>query len=484
MFRFQDLLLLKKVAPPWQNDWFVLFQNICMNTLHEAGMIPKEVLDKELYYDVNILDSTYLDFVTVETQDQYQILENFNKISEYNNFLISQNRDYQKKVLKGSKLLREPKYLYPIQYDMSDYFEAMDLDNTPHASLVKHENKFYDDIIAFVKDNQTHSKDVLQGDISEKFLDRTQSEFAEFLAENKLFFARPPYDNVWCYMGKVDIGKPTQLEQAVHIQVFNDEQFNDTSKVGFLRPHTSRIQKEWCLDEGEFVIQMTTYSITPKGSDQCGYRESDAYIRMDKNHCPVDYHQPLTDTDVLVDMLDETLKNYLFATDGEHYSEEQDNHFGVLTENIFHEQMLGMNRTYLLFELFSLMNMKSKDIPTDDTVIRSVKKDNTFNKKTQKRLKSKGYENKPNEDFWITKVLKVNPLLATSSDTANVPNLLESISKLREHSRAGHTKTYTAEKPRFGRAHKNNIGTFWFPPTTVAKGSRKGKVTKDYEVGI
>ena len=85
----------------------------------------------------------------------------------------------------------------------------------------------------------------------------------------------------------------------------------------------------------------------------------------------------------------------------------------------------------------------------------------------------------------VMKTLAINPLMGSMFTDGQVPSVFaDGLFKVREHRRAGHTKTYTAERPRFGRAHKNNIGTFWFPPTTVAKGSRKGKVTKDYEVGI
>ena len=31
--------------------------------------------------------------------------------------------------------------------------------------------------------------------------------------------------------------------------------------------------------------------------------ESDAYIRMDENHSPVDYHQALADTDIYIELI-------------------------------------------------------------------------------------------------------------------------------------------------------------------------------------
>ena len=86
------------------------------------------------------------------------------------------------------------------------------------------------------------------------------------------------------------------------------------------------------------------------------------------------------------------------------------------------------------------------------------------------------------ENFFLVKELVINPFLTRNSEQSGFKEG-DKLNKLREHIRAGHYKVYTAEKPRFGRPHKNNIGRFWYKPSTVSKGSSKGVVLKDYKVG-
>ena len=86
------------------------------------------------------------------------------------------------------------------------------------------------------------------------------------------------------------------------------------------------------------------------------------------------------------------------------------------------------------------------------------------------------------DEFFLMKELVINPMMTTEVDANSIYKPNDGISKLREHLRAGHYKVYLPEKPRFGVAHKNNIGRFWYKPTTVAKNSRKGVVVKDYKV--
>ena len=142
--------------------------------------------------------------------------------------------------------------------------------------------------------------------------------------------------------------------------------------------------------------------------------------------------------------------------------------------------MYSYARTYILLELFNLMNTKSRDLPKDETVLVSdVHFTNT--KKASKRLKSKIKKDVPASKLEM-KVLVVNPLLNTVDAQGNVTSM--DMRTLREHQRAGHTKTYLPSAPRFGVYHPNNIGTFWINPSVVKKDSKKGKIVKDYKVEL
>ena len=80
------------------------------------------------------------------------------------------------------------------------------------------------------------------------------------------------------------------------------------------------------------------------------------------------------------------------------------------------------------------------------------------------------------------KELVINPLLTTETNADSIYSPNDGPLKLREHMRAGHYKVYLPENQDLVFTIKNNIGRFWYKPTTVAKNSKKGVVVKDYKI--
>tara|TARA_R100000458_G_scaffold59585_1_gene70636 strand:- start:5315 stop:6514 length:1200 start_codon:yes stop_codon:yes gene_type:complete len=123
---------------------------------------------------------------------------------------------------------------------------------------------------------------------------------------------------------------------------------------------------------------------------------------------------------------------------------------------------------YHLIELFALMNIKSEYEILEYSDSKPTKKSR---KQAQSRFKVR-------EEEMVFKTLKINSKLGIKNDDGKYERL--TFGGLKEHTRRGHTKTYTPERPRFGKAHKNNIGTFFYPETLVGE-SRLGIVHKDYK---
>ena len=137
----------------------------------------------------------------------------------------------------------------------------------------------------------------------------------------------------------------------------------------------------------------------------------------------------------------------------------------------------------MLLDVFTLLNTRSNILPSGENVI-VEKSSGHLNKKVKKRFASKYKKKIDNlENFFVVKELIINPFLTRNSEQSGFKEG-DTLNKLREHIRAGHYKVYTADKPRFGKPHKNNIGRFWYKPSTINKGSSKGVVLKDYKVGV
>ena len=471
MYKYTDLLRQDEVAPIWFNTFLQLFDAILIDLANERNISVEELMtfDTTSKYAIAPMKNNGLVIDAQKILGRVTATTMMNK--EYQKALINNRRNYMN---------WDEDKLFPIQYDISEYMSEVSTTTIgDHPQLVKLSNKLSDLLVEAIDNKTINMNEYLAGDKANDLVDSMNKSVMEHLLENKLYFARPPYDHVWCYLGSVD-DNDERCEQSVKIEVFTYDEWTDS--VTFDNPHT--LSRKFVLEnEKEYVINFKTYSRNILGMG--AWLESDAYIRMDENHSPVDYHQALADTDIYLDLVTKAIGFYEkysetdVDTSASHINKILQNGF----ENIYLEYNLGANRTYLLFELFSLMNMKSNDLPKDETVIQSVRKDsnNSSVKKMQKRMKKKGY-GEVDEEFLILKTLKINPLL----DTDSVGGVTRSFSftQLREHKRAGHTKTYTEDRPRFGKAHKNNIGTFWYPPTTVKKDSRKGKVTKDYSVEI
>ena len=99
-------------------------------------------------------------------------------------------------------------------------------------------------------------------------------------------------------------------------------------------------------------------------------------------------------------------------------------------------------------------------------------------KPTKKSRKQAQSRFKVREEEMVFKTLKINSKLGIKNDDGEYERL--TFGGLKEHTRRGHTKTYTPERPRFNKPHKNNIGTFFYPETLVGD-SRLGIVHKDYK---
>jgi len=80
----------------------------------------------------------------------------------------------------------------------------------------------------------------------------------------------------------------------------------------------------------------------------------------------------------------------------------------------------------------------------------------------------------------VFKTLKINPNLTVPKKNGKGRERL-TYGNLKEHSRRGHRKVYTADKPRLGINHPNHIGAFWYKESIVGD-IREGIVHKDYKV--
>ena len=458
MFKYQDLLYLKDVHLPYQSlllDWIA--KVIAMNNDGKITVVEGKATTK-LYEFAKVCGAV--------TQDMIDRGSN--------------NRDWQMQRLDHfENVLEWGDETFPTQYDVSGYFNEYSSaeDNSKSHPII---NPFCGEFLAASNKEclEYHNRDNPKRNFtkdeyrSTAFLDEWNRKFVDLVNKNKLYFARPPYKNTWINIGTLDDPNHTDNEQGVHIQVYTYDEWNDYTV--FDRKHNQ--DRKFVLEnDKEFVVALTSYMCVDK---KIGFKDSEAYIHMDENHSLKDFHQTYIDDDILdsyVVPLTKSLKGNDMKTD-----EEVNEVANSIIIAPYTECMYSYARTYILLELFNLMNTKSRDLPADDTVLVS-KIHPTNTKKASKRLKSKTKKDVPASKLEI-KTLIVNPLLNSVDSDGNVTSM--NMRSLREHQRAGHTKTYLPSAPRFGVHHPNNIGTFWVNPSVVKKDSKKGKVVKDYKVEL
>ena len=455
MFKYQDLLYLKEVHLPYQSQLTEWITKLVISNSDGEVVLEEDSSTNKVYKFAK----------TAQTIMQDMIVRS------------SSNREWQlKRIEHFENLLDWGEDSFPVQYDVSGYFAEYsntEDDSKNHPVVKPFIQKFYE---ASVKECYKFHGENAEREVGHyrdtAFLDEWNGKFVDIVNDNKLYFARPPYKNTWINIGKLDDKNFSDNQQGVHIQVYNYDEWNDYTV--FDREHNQ--DRKFILEnDKEFVVCLTAYMNV---NNEIGFKDSEAYIHMDEDHALKDFHQTYVDDDIL----DQYIKKMtLSMVDNEL---EQNEECKVLANNIvlspYTECMYSYARTYILLELFNLMNTKSRDLPKDETVLVSdVHFTNT--KKASKRLKSKIKKDVPASKLEM-KVLVVNPLLNTVDAQGNVTSM--DMRTLREHQRAGHTKTYLPSAPRFGVHHPNNIGTFWINPSVVKKDSKKGKIVKDYKVEL
>ena len=471
MFRFQDLLHTKIVYPTWMSSFHQWVESLLYD-IHQDEYLTSTKPKNAVGINKDTGDEIDL---TIAQAYTYQIQDMIDAVNES----CGNNREWQKGVYKKHKALGLPDM--PVQYNITDYFES----------------DFSDNAEAFIKDFKNTSQDVIENffinrkpsDIplpskenyseAKDFVDELRAKTVDILNDNQLFFSRPSYDNMWLYCGEIDDVEAPDTHQALHVVTYSPEQWD---KIGFLRDYLQ--ENKFKLEEDEFVVSIDHYSVLiVDKNNKTYYKDGHSLVHFDKDHKPKDVLTFFPDDDVLDTMLQ------LFATqftkvnpDYKGFEMQAGEDLFFLLSHSYRELSYLLIRTYLVLEMFTVINTKSSNLPEDETVlVERVTKEFVNTKKARKKTKSKvGID--ALDEFFLMKELVINPMMTTEVDANSIYKPNDGISKLREHLRAGHYKVYLPEKPRFGVAHKNNIGRFWYKPTTVAKNSRKGVVVKDYKV--
>ena len=288
------------------------------------------------------------------------------------------------------------------------------------------------------------------------------------LLEQDFSFAFPPYKNMFCMIGNPvnenqsdEIKENTQL--ACLIMTMTEEVANGDSVI-------SNFWDKRKIPEGGTLLVMSTFS--KSGGTQPGLYsyslESINFVALDINGRPVNYSTSRHN----LEASQELVRNHkLFFSDN---SFNENNLVQLLQMQSEAESLYTFTRTCMILELFQIINTK----PTSDIKIFNEELDKSAGKREYKKAKKKGYTGPA--DAFIFKTLKINPNLTVPKKDGKGRERL-TYGNLKEHSRRGHRKVYTADKPRLGINHPNHIGAFWYKESIVGD-IREGIVEKDYKV--
>ena len=469
MFKYQDLLYTEQVAPTWYSPFTEYALVLLSEVAHDVslGKIDEEKAMK--------FSAGFVAFC--------QALENQ---------LFNGNKQFIRDFMNIMDKNNVPPL--PVQYDISDYLEE---ENKKFESVIR---EWKDKTIKLIDENMSDDgevpspldRKVLSGGQTtyvsgtqneyERLLgsiDELRKDFIELLNEHQLFFAKPRHDNLWIYCGEINDPHYPDTHQSIQTFVYSKEAW---AHAHFDRQYAK--DNKFVLDDDEFVVSFKFYSKYDGDKGEATYDDGYANVHFDKNHMPIDMFTHFKDDDMMYRSFAKTFTLYQEFI-GSHILTNQDVVDEALKETISYSyKELGYNfiRTYMLLDVFTLLNTRSNILPNGENVI-VEKSIGNLNKKVKKRFASKYKKKIDNlENFFLVKELVINPFLTRNSEQSGFKEG-DKLNKLREHIRAGHYKVYTAEKPRFGRPHKNNIGRFWYKPSTVSKGSSKGVVLKDYKVG-
>ena len=224
------------------------------------------------------------------------------------------------------------------------------------------------------------------------------------------------------------------------------------------------------IPEGGTLLVMSTFA--KSGGTQPGLYsyslESINFVALDINGRPVNYSTSRHN----LESSQELVRNHkLFFSDN---SFNENNLVQLLQMQSEAESLYTFTRTCMILELFQIINTK----PTSDIKIFNEELDKSAGKREYKKAKKKGYTGPA--DAFIFKTLKINPNLTVPKKDGKGRERL-TYGNLKEHSRRGHRKVYTADKPRLGINHPNHIGAFWYKESIVGD-IREGIVEKDYKV--
>lgn len=467
MFKYQDLLYTEQVAPTWYSP-FTEYAMVLLSAINHDVKLGKLDSDKAMKFTQGFI--------------------NFCQALENN--LFSGNKKFMRTFMNIMERNDVPPL--PVQYDISEFLDEKNDkfksviedwkdkthrlidENMTEEGTVPAERLLQDGQTAFVSASQNQYETLLNS------VDDLRKEFVELLHEHQLFFAKPRHDNLWVYCGVIDDPNYPDTHQSIQTFVYTKEAWGHAV---FDRQYAK--DNKFVLDDDEFVVSFRFFSKYDGNKGEATYDDGYANVHFDKNHMPIDMFTHFKDDDTMYNAFGKTFTMYQ-ETIGNHLLTNQyqvDEAVKKVIAYVYKELGYNFIRTYMLLDVFTLLNTRSNVLPSGENVI-VEKSSGHLNKKVKKRFASKYKKKIDNlENFFVVKELIINPFLTRNSEQSGFKEG-DTLNKLREHIRAGHYKVYTADKPRFGKPHKNNIGRFWYKPSTINKGSSKGVVLKDYKVGV
>ena len=456
MFKYQDLIHSKRVGSSWASSFSEWIGQVAI------AISQSETLQNQISKDVKTQD---LD--TGEIQNASKAVEALAFLEQLTNTLFEafdNNREWHKGVIKKHEAMGIP--AMPVQYNIDKYFHG----------------EFSDNAMAVIEEYKTAAFDFLD----ELFVSKNPEKRKRKAADTSGLPNGENYYKVVEFVDKlrtnmIDIINKNQLYFSKHVVTYTPEQWDN---VTFSRDYFK--ENKFVLQEDEFVVSFDHFSMLKEdGEKDAYYKDGHSYVHFDKDHRPIDILTYLPDDDVLNDWM-KGIYGSFDAKYGIKNIEPTYEQFGnasfLLVSHCHREVAYIFIRTYLILELFAILNTRSSQLDEGEKVLVERPTKGFHNtKKARKRIKSKlGID--ALDEFFVMKELVINPLLTTETNADSIYSPNDGPLKLREHMRAGHYKVYLPEKPRFGVHHKNNIGRFWYKATTVAKNSKKGVVVKDYKI--
>ena len=327
---------------------------------------------------------------------------------------INHYQEFSKDLLK-----QITKWEFPTHFDISEYYlsksSKIDTDNIIHNPIAIRANKTktrsQNYIISSKEELEKVKGDTLEDKADNKmgeFQKDWSLEFTEILKEQNFVWAIPSYENSFYYFGQP-----------------NDRQENSKGV------YVERIKRDdgYLLNIFPFEKQMIdkkTY-VTHYGLNSEVFLDEFGRVTLYRPHhlTVMSYVGVNSDVNNLIkDKLDKGTEFHASI-------------FAGLNAELFER----FYEVYHLIELFALMNIKSEYEILEYSDSKPTKKSR---KQAQSRFKVR-------EEEMVFKTLKINPKLAIKTE-GGYKKL--TFGGLKEHTRRGHTKTYTPERPRFGKAHK------------------------------